>query len=166
MSRTCFVGRKSKHVLWVVLWAASMALAEGFACHAGSASLILSHARHMRYIQGAGLRSPATPLRSTRPAARQQVRQLAMQTEKTATQQIIVGILAFGFLFGALFPLINNGLRVGTASDMSGAATGMKEKELNERLAKVRQRAPLYRCIASCETLNFVHACIWILSCE
>ena len=161
MSRTCFVGRKWEHVLWAVLWAAAMALGEGFAYHAGSASLVLSHARHMRYIQGAGLRSPATPLRSARPA-RQQVRQLAMQTEKTATQQIIVGILAFGFLFGALFPLINNGLRIGTASDMSGAATGMKEKELNERLAKVRQRTPLYRCIASCDTLNFVHACVWM----
>jgi len=62
-----------------------------------------------------------------------------MQTgEKSTTTLVIVGILAFGFLFGALFPLINNGLRVGTAGkEMSGAATGMKQKELDSRLSKV-----------------------------
>lgn len=58
--------------------------------------------------------------------------------EKSTTTLVIVGILAFGFLFGALFPLINNGLRVGTAGkEMSGAATGMKQKELDSRLSKV-----------------------------
>lgn len=63
---------------------------------------------------------------------------LRMQTEKSASTQFIIGFLAFGFLFGALFPVINNGLRVGTAGDdMSGSATGMRQKELDSRLSKV-----------------------------
>lgn len=59
-------------------------------------------------------------------------------SEKSPVQLIIIGVLGFGFLFGALFPLINNGLRTGMAGEsMSGAATGMKQKELDERLSKV-----------------------------
>ena len=51
----------------------------------------------------------------------------AQAGESSATKNVIVGILAFGFLFGALFPLINNGLRIGTAGqEMSGAATGQR----------------------------------------
>lgn len=63
--------------------------------------------------------------------------------ENTTTKNLIIGVLAFAFLFGALFPLINNGLRIGTAGqEMSGAATGMRQKELDERLAKVQAPCP------------------------
>jgi hypothetical protein len=79
-----------------------------------------------------------------RPAQRA-VGGLAMAAgEGSTTKNLIVGFLAFGFLFGALFPLINNGLRIGTAGqEMSGAATGMRQKELDERLSKVH--ATLHR---------------------
>jgi hypothetical protein len=81
-------------------------------------------------------RAKAASRRSGRPATG-----LRMQTEKSASTQFIIGFLAFGFLFGALFPLINNGLRVGTAGDeMSGAATGMRQKELDSRLSKVNSQ--------------------------
>jgi hypothetical protein len=122
---------------------ALLALAEGFSPAAVGGSALLG--RRLRACPaGVGAHGLA-PLRAARrPARRGRCGGLAMQTgESSATKNIIVGVLAFGFLFGALFPLINNGLRIGTAGDeMSGAATGMRQKELDERLAKVHRRPP------------------------
>jgi len=76
--------------------------------------------------------------RGRRPAQRAAGGLAMAAGESSTTKNLIVGFLAFGFLFGALFPLINNGLRIGTAGqEMSGAATGMRQKELDERLSKV-----------------------------
>ena len=82
--------------------------------------------------------------RGRRPAQRAAGGLAMAAGESSTTKNLIVGFLAFGFLFGALFPLINNGLRIGTAGqEMSGAATGMRQKELDERLSKVH--ATLHR---------------------
>ncbi len=125
---------------------ALLALAEGFSPTAAGGGALLG--RRLRACPaGVGVLGLA-PLRAARRPARRSNRGccggLAMQTgESSVTKNIIVGVLAFGFLFGALFPLINNGLRIGTAGqEMSGAATGMRQKELDERLAKVHRRPP------------------------
>ena len=147
----------ARATLSVVAASAALAVAEGFALGpaAGCTSL---HARGLPQLCRAGGWVP--PLRSTgtlatqgsaRQTARRTAGGLAMQTEKSATTQFIIGFLAFGFLFGALFPLINNGLRVGTAGDeMSGAATGMRQKELDSRLAKVRPAVQVLSCHLKC----------------
>ena len=126
--------------------AALAAMAEGFTIvHPTWCNSFLG--RKSMQLCSAGRSAPA--LRASARLASRPGRGLAMQTgEKSASQQIIIGILAFGFLFGALFPLINNGLRVGTAGqEMSGAATGMRQKELDERLSKVRRS---FLCTARC----------------
>jgi len=57
---------------------------------------------------------------------------------KSFEQQALIFVIGFGFLFGALYPLINNSLRYATApAEMSGAATGLKQKEINERIVRV-----------------------------
>ena len=147
----------ARATLRVVAASAALAVAEGFAL-APAAGCAILHARGLPHLCRAGgwvppLRSTGTPgsRGSARHTARRPAGGLAMQTEKSATTQFIVGFLAFGFLFGALFPLINNGLRVGTAGDeMSGAATGMRQKELDSRLAKVRHAAQILSCHLKC----------------
>ena len=43
-----------------------------------------------------------------------------------------------GFLFGALYPLINNSVKYAQApKELSGAATGLRQKEIDARLSRV-----------------------------
>ena len=138
-------GRHIMQPMKAVLCMVSLAAAEAFVLPpcAGAGSFLTPAVPRAGILYAGGAGAHPCALRTARASGetRHRARQvgLKMQTgEKSASQQIIVGILAFGFLFGALFPLVNNGLRTGLAGDeMSGAATGMKEKELNERLSKV-----------------------------
>lgn len=121
----------------------ALALAEGFAPHhAGCGSILRRGSPHLCRTGSWTTvnRTPELAVQSGLRPARRAAGGLTMQTgESSTTKNLIVGILAFGFLFGALFPLINNGLRIGTAGqEMSGAATGMRQKELDQRLSKVR----------------------------
>lgn len=62
---------------------------------------------------------------------------LQMST-KSASQQIVIAVIAFGFLFGAIYPLANNSLRFATADkSLSGAATKMRQSEIDDRLRTV-----------------------------
>ncbi len=61
-----------------------------------------------------------------------------MTTEKTATQRVLVAIIAFGFLFGAVYPIANNSLRFAMADkSLSGGATRMKQEEIDQRLKTI-----------------------------
>ena len=63
---------------------------------------------------------------------------VTMTTEKSASQRLIVGVIAFGFLFGAIYPLANNSLRFATADEsMSGGATRMRQDEIDQRLKTI-----------------------------
>ncbi|EKX55272.1 member of Tic22 family [Guillardia theta CCMP2712] len=59
-------------------------------------------------------------------------------SEKGGAVKILIPILGVGFVFGGLFPLINNGLNYAKLdSSISGAATGLKQKEIDEKLKRV-----------------------------
>jgi len=61
-----------------------------------------------------------------------------MSSSKSTSQQLVIFVVGFGFLFGALYPLINNSLRFAQApKEVSGAATGMRQKEIDERVVRV-----------------------------
>lgn len=60
-----------------------------------------------------------------------------------------------GFLFGALYPLINNSVKYAQApKELSGAATGLRQKEIDERLSRVPAYAVPPRALArdACST--------------
>jgi len=82
------------------------------------------------------LGAPAGPVTHTRTHTRPLG--IAMQSTKTAGQRAIIAVIAFGFLFGAIYPLANNSLRFAAADkSMSGAATKMRQSEIDERLRTV-----------------------------
>ncbi len=55
-----------------------------------------------------------------------------------SAQVFLVFVLGAAFLFGAIYPLANNGLRFATADrSMSGAATGLRQQEIDERLSPI-----------------------------
>eukprot|EP00288_Rhodomonas_lens_P015422 CAMPEP_0177701878 /NCGR_PEP_ID=MMETSP0484_2-20121128/6842_1 /TAXON_ID=354590 /ORGANISM="Rhodomonas lens, Strain RHODO" /LENGTH=344 /DNA_ID=CAMNT_0019213133 /DNA_START=32 /DNA_END=1066 /DNA_ORIENTATION=+ len=63
---------------------------------------------------------------------------LSMASSKSPVQQLVIFVIGFGFLFGALYPLINNSLRFAQADkSMSGAATRMRQQEIDERVVRV-----------------------------
>ncbi len=120
--------------------------ASGLLCRGLRACPAITHSSAQRAASAATVRE-----RGRRPAQRAAGGLSMAAGESSTTKNLIVGFLAFGFLFGALFPLINNGLRIGTAGqEMSGAATGMRQKELDERLSKVHSTLPRNSASSCC----------------